>query len=167
MLHVAHSCFPTTSVPSVAHFGCRLECLNSYIWKTLSVHRLLTVSAASPPLKNEAIWHRAISTQRRQFPVADGDGRDASGQDQQVVAQVQGGGAAFQLGTWLDTDTEPVDWRRDREARREEAWKLLIRKHIHPTTNEVEHKNTPAGHITHTNTWTHVRSVTDACGNDD
>ena len=41
--------------------------------------------------------------------MADGDGRDASGQDQQVVAEVQGGGAALQLGSRPHVDAEPVD----------------------------------------------------------
>lgn len=64
--------------------------------------------AAGPALKNEAVGHGAVSPQRRYFPVADSDGRDASGQHQQVVAQVQGGGAALQLGSWLHADAEPV-----------------------------------------------------------
>lgn len=52
------------------------------------VHQVLTVSAASPPLKDEAIWHSAISTQRRQLPVANDDRRKTPTEDQQVVAQV-------------------------------------------------------------------------------
>lgn len=103
MLHIAHGC------SSDALFGRRLECLITYVRKTPSVRTLLTVSAASPSLENKAVWHGAISTQRRQFPVANGDRRDASGEDQQVVAQVEGGGAAFQFGTGLDADAEPVD----------------------------------------------------------
>lgn len=109
MPHIGHGCFSTVNSQSLALFGCRLECLPSYVRKPLSVHTLLTVSAASPSLKDKAIWHGTISTQRRQLPVANGDRRDASGEDQQVVAQVEGSRAAFQFGTWLDADAEPVD----------------------------------------------------------
>lgn len=77
--------------------------------KSSTVHQILTVAAASPALEHEAIWHGAVATQRRQLPVADDDGREASGEDQQVVAQVEGRGAAFHFGTWFDTDTKPVD----------------------------------------------------------
>lgn len=45
-------------------------------------HQLLTVSTASPPLKDEAIWHSAISTQRRQLPVANDDRRKTPSEDQ-------------------------------------------------------------------------------------
>lgn len=68
----------------------------------------LTVSAASPSLEHEAVGHGAVAAERRQLPVADGDGRDASGEDQQVVAQVQGGGATGQLGSRLHAHDEPV-----------------------------------------------------------
>lgn len=68
----------------------------------------LTVSAASPSLEHEAVGHGAVPAQRRQLPVANGDGRDAPGEDQQVVAQVQGGGATRQLGSRLHAHDEPV-----------------------------------------------------------
>lgn len=71
--------------------------------------KLLTVPTAGPTLKHEAAGHGAVSPQRGQFPVAHSDGRDASGQHQQVVAQVQGGGAAFQLGSRFHGDAEPVN----------------------------------------------------------
>lgn len=73
------------------------------------VQKLLTVPTAGPALKHEAAGHGAVSPQRGQFPVADSDGRDASGQHQQVVAQVQGGGATFQFGSRLHGDAEPVN----------------------------------------------------------
>lgn len=99
----------TLPIAAFQLFGSRLQSLNSHGRETFSVHELLTVSTASPALEHEAIRHCTISTQRRQLPVASDDRRDTSGKDQQVVAQVEGGGAAFQFGTRLDIDTEPVD----------------------------------------------------------
>lgn len=113
---LAHGCSSSIRVIVLS----RPQCLNSHYGK------LLTVSAASPPLEHEAIWHSAVSTQRRQLPVSNDDRRDASGEDQQVVAQVEGGGAAFQFGTWLDIDTEPVDWSRERHKRGERKFGFLV-----------------------------------------
>lgn len=89
--------------------------------------------------------------------MANGDGRDASGKHQQVVAQVQGSRATFQFGTWLNIDTEPVDWsgKRHKQVRTEEAWKdhlekeraivhivvILLMYSICLATHEVKHKS--------------------------
>lgn len=42
----------------------------------------LTVTTASSPLEHEAIWHRSISAQVSEVPVANDDGRDVPRQSQ-------------------------------------------------------------------------------------
>ena len=158
---LAHGCFSSIPVTVL----CRPQCLNSHYGE------LLTVSAASPPLEHEAIWNGTVSTQRRQLPVSNDHRRDASGEDQQVVAQVEGGGAALQFGTWLDIDTEPVDWSRERhmEGREEVRFpralsqngfveESLLTQCINPTANVAEDKNKQR--VTHTHTRAHEHTCT-------
>lgn len=63
----------------------------------ITLIRLLTVTAASPALKNKAIGHWAVSPQVQKIPLADDYRRDVPGNDQQVVAQMKRGGSALQF----------------------------------------------------------------------
>ena len=58
----------------------------------------LTVSASGSSLEHESVGNGSISAQVWEAPVADDDRGDVPGQGQQVVAQMEGGGAALQLG---------------------------------------------------------------------
>ncbi len=72
--------------------------------------------------------------------MANDDRRDAFGKDQQVVAQVEGGRAAFQFGTWLNIDTEPVDWRRETERERVCVCVCVWFSHTALMTSVTDHK---------------------------
>lgn len=71
--------------------------------------KLLTGTTAGPSLKHEAIWNSTVATQGRQPPVAGDNGRTTFSENQEAVAQVEGGGAALQPGSGFDVDAEPVD----------------------------------------------------------
>lgn len=78
--------------------------------------QILTESTAGPALEDEAVGHGSVPAQSRQLPVADHGVGGASAEDQQVVAQVEGGRSALQLCSRSHANTEPVHWTAQRRG---------------------------------------------------
>lgn len=71
-------------------------------------HSILTVPTPGPAFKDESIWHGPVATEIRQFPLPHDGWRDVSGQDEDVIAEVESGWTTLQLGARSYRHVEPM-----------------------------------------------------------
>lgn len=69
---------------------------------------VLTVPTPGPAFKDESIRHSPITPEIRQLPLTRDGWGDVSGQDQDVIAEVEGGWATLQFGARSYGHMEPM-----------------------------------------------------------
>lgn len=72
--------------------------------------QVLTVPTPGPAFKDESVRHSPVAPEVRQLPLAHDGWRDVPGHHEEVIAEVQRGGAALQLGAWSYRHVEPMHW---------------------------------------------------------
>lgn len=69
---------------------------------------VLTVPTPGPAFEDESVWHSSITPEIRQLPLPCDGWRDVSGQDQNVIAEVESGWTTLQFGARSYRHMEPV-----------------------------------------------------------